>query len=82
MAAMTELWVTRDDLRRTKVVKSEQQPLQDGQIRVAIDKIGLTANNVSYAVSGEAIGYWKYFPAKGDWGKVPGCPSCDVRRER
>ena len=27
--------------------------LAEGEIRVAIDKMGLTANNVSYAVSGE-----------------------------
>lgn len=78
MTAVTELWVTRDDLRRTKVVESEQGPLEDGQIRVAIDKMGLTANNVSYAVSGEAIGYWKYFPAEGEWGKVPGWAMGDV----
>ncbi|WP_416831513.1 MAG: DUF2855 family protein [Erythrobacter sp.] len=82
MATKTELWVARDELRRTKVVKSEQQPLEDGQIRVVIDKMGLTANNVSYAVSGEAIGYWKYFPATGEWGKVPGWAMADVVESR
>ncbi|MFN2098750.1 DUF2855 family protein [Altererythrobacter sp. MF3-039] len=82
MAATTELWVARDQLRRTKIVESEQQPLEDGQIRVAIAKMGLTANNVSYAVSGEAIGYWKYFPAQGEWGKVPGWAMADVVESR
>ena len=71
MSKVTELWVTRDKLRETKIVENDQKPLQDGQIRVAIDKMGLTANNVSYAVSGDMIGYWKYFPAEGEWGKVP-----------
>ena len=78
MNKVTELWVTRDKLRETKIVESEQKPLEDGQIRVAIDKMGLTANNVSYAVSGDAIGYWKYFPAEGEWGKVPGWAMADV----
>ena len=82
MTKVTELWVTRDDLRRTKIFESEQSPLEDGQIRVALDKMGLTANNVSYAVSGEAIGYWKYFPAEGEWGKVPGWAMADVVESR
>ncbi len=79
---VTELWVTRDKLRETKIVESDQRPLEDGQIRVAIDKMGLTANNVSYAVSGDAIGYWKYFPAEGEWGKVPGWAMADVVESR
>lgn len=82
MARRTELWVTRNDLRQTKIVETEQEALEDGQIRVAIDKMGLTANNVSYAVSGEAIGYWKYFPAEGEWGKVPGWAMGDVVESR
>jgi hypothetical protein len=82
MAKRTELWVTRNDLRQTKIVETEQEALEDGQIRVAIDKMGLTANNVSYAVSGEAIGYWKYFPAEGEWGKVPGWAMGDVVESR
>jgi len=78
MNKVTELWVDRKNLRETKIFQLDQQPLEDGQIRVAIDKMGLTANNVSYAVSGEMIGYWKYFPAEGDWGKVPGWAMADV----
>ncbi len=82
MTKVTELWITRDKLRETKIVESDKKPLEDGQIRVAIDKMGLTANNVSYAVSGEAIGYWKYFPAEGEWGKVPGWAMADVVESR
>jgi len=35
------------------------------------------ANNVSYALSGDAIGYWNFYPAEAPWGKVPvwGCAS-------
>ncbi len=82
MNKVTELWVTRDELRQTKVVETDQSPLENGQIRVAIDKMGLTANNVSYAVSGEAIGYWKYYPTEGEWGKVPGWAMADVVESR
>ena len=82
MKKITELWVDRQHLRETKIVQQDQQPLEDGQIRVAIDKMGLTANNVSYAVSGDMIGYWKYFPADGGWGKVPGWAIVDVVESR
>jgi hypothetical protein len=82
MTTVTELWVDRKDLRRTKTVQYEQALLSDGEIRVRVDKMGLTANNVSYAVSGEMIGYWKYFPAEGEWGKVPGWAMADVVESR
>ena len=38
---------------------------------MTIEKFGLTANNVSYAITGDSIGYWGYFPADDNWGKVP-----------
>ena len=54
----------------------------DGQIRVAIDKFGLTANNVSYALSGDQIGYWRFFPAEESWGKVPAWSIAEVTESR
>lgn len=74
----TEFWIKRTDFRETKIMETQTLPLEDDQIRVRIDKMGLTANNVSYAVSGDMIGYWKFFPAEGDWGKVPGWAMADV----
>ena len=32
-----------------------------------IEKFGLTSNNVSYAVSGDVIGYWGFYPAEDNW---------------
>lgn len=82
MGGRTELWVNRKTLRETKTAQLDQQPLEEGQIRVSIDKMGLTANNVSYALSGNMIGYWKYFPAEGEWGNVPGWAIGDVVESR
>ncbi|MCH1488632.1 MAG: DUF2855 family protein, partial [Pseudomonadales bacterium] len=62
MSQLTELWVDRTDIRITKIVHSAMPNLADGEVLVTIDKFGLTANNVSYAVSGDFIGYWKYYP--------------------
>jgi hypothetical protein len=70
MSKNIELWVNRKDFRSTQIVTTEIPAPTSGEIVVAIDKFGLTANNVSYAVSGDMIGYWGYFPATDDWGKV------------
>ena len=75
MTQSTELWVDRKNLRNTRIVSSAIPSLRDGEVLVAIDQFALTSNNVSYAISGDTIGYWGYYPAEGNWGKVPvwGC---------
>jgi len=75
MTDSTQLWVKKNALRETRIVRRALPPLVEGKVRVAIDRFGLTANNVSYALVGEQIGYWGYFPAEGEWGVVPvwGC---------
>lgn len=66
-----EVWVDRGDFRRTRVVDATLPEPAEGEILVAIESFALTANNVSYALSGDMIGYWGYFPAQEHWGKVP-----------
>jgi len=68
---ISEIWVDRKNFNRTKSVTADLGPLIAGDIRVCIDKFGITANNVSYALSGDTIGYWQFFPADENWGKVP-----------
>lgn len=81
-----ELWVQRDDLRRTRLVERELKGLTDGEILLAIDKFGLTANNITYALTGDMIGYWKFYPAEGPgsegMGKVPVWGFADVIESR
>ena len=47
----------------------------DGEALLRVDRVGLTANNVTYAVLGESFRYWDFFPpGKGcgpGWGLVP-----------
>ena len=82
MTQCTELWVDRQQLRNTRAVTATLPPLREGEVLVAIDKFGLTSNNVSYAVSGDALGYWGYYPAEGSWGKVPVWGCADVVESR
>jgi len=78
MATVTELWVNRGNFRDTKIAERESMPLKENEILVRIDKFGLTANNVSYAVSGDMIGYWNYYPTEDPFGKVPVWGMADV----
>ncbi len=64
-------------------VEREPVALDEGQVRVTIDKFALTSNNVSYAVSGDEIGYWQFFPcAEEPWGKVTVWGMADVVESR
>ncbi|CAH0990662.1 hypothetical protein SIN8267_00756 [Sinobacterium norvegicum] len=75
MTQLIELNVHRNNIRDSKIVQSPLPSLNQDEVLVAIDKFGLTANNVSYAISGGSLGYWDYYPGEGDWGNVPvwGC---------
>ena len=55
--------VRRDDLHETKFDDSPAPEIGDGEALLAISRFGLTANNVTYAVMGDAMNYWDFFPA-------------------
>ena len=71
MTDTTTIRVRRDDLRATDILNAPSRALEAGEILVAIDKFALTANNVTYAVAGDMIGYWKFYPTDEGWGIVP-----------
>jgi len=71
MTTINELWINRENYRDTRAVTREAPSLAEGEVLMKIEKFGLTSNNVSYAVSGDVIGYWGYYPAEDNWGKVP-----------
>lgn len=68
---MTDFLVKRDDLRECRVVEGGAPQIGSGQALLRVDSFGLTANNVTYAVFGDAMSYWDFFPAAGGWGRVP-----------
>ena len=63
--------VAKSDLRRTEFREVAPPPLEDGQVRLAIERFALTANNITYAVFGEAMKYWDFFPGPDGFGRVP-----------
>ena len=68
--------VATTDLTKTRVVEDPPVSLGEGQARIAVETFGFSANNVTYAVMGDLMGYWQFFPAADDatgprWGRVP-----------
>ena len=68
---LTTLQVHRTDFARSRIVESPLAEPAEDQILVKVDKFALTANNVTYALAGDALGYWKFFPTEDPWGVVP-----------
>ncbi len=66
-----EFRTDRNDL--TKTVLVEKAPLTPGagEAVLAVERFALTANNITYGVAGDIIGYWQFFPTEGDWGCIP-----------
>ena len=58
------LLVQRSDFTDVTLARFEDGPLQPGHIRVSVGPWALTANNVTYMVAGDQIGYWGYFDPK------------------
>jgi hypothetical protein len=70
---MPDLLVRRGDLASCKVVEGEPQrnDLGDGEAQLRVERLALTTNNITYAVYGDRLGYWKLFPAPEGWGRIP-----------
>ena len=69
---MTDFLVRRDDLRAWKVAEGDADgPLGPGEVRLRVERFGLTANNVTYGLLGARLGYWKFFAAPQGWGRLP-----------
>jgi hypothetical protein len=69
---MTDFLVNRDNLRETRIVESDPPPVEAGQALLRVDTFGLTANNITYAVFGDRMSYWDFFPTEEEgWGLVP-----------
>ncbi|MFM5916085.1 MAG: DUF2855 family protein [Novosphingobium sp.] len=63
--------VRRGAIDQARIASDTLPPLGDGEVRLRIESFSVTANNVTYAVAGDAFGYWNFFPGQGDWGVVP-----------
>ena len=73
-----DIEIGRPDISQTRIIETIQQPLVENQARLRVDKFGFSTNNITYAVVGEMLSYWDFFPAQPQgpddttgWGRVP-----------
>jgi hypothetical protein len=68
----TDFLISRSDLHRHRFADTEVPEPGDGEAVLEIERFGLTANNITYAVLGEAMSYWRFFPSEEEgWGRMP-----------
>ena len=72
--------VEKSDWKRTRFVEGPVPELAPGQVLFRVDRFALTANNISYALSGDLLGYWRFFPCEAGWGRIPVMGFADVIR--
>jgi len=72
--------VGRSDWQQTRFVEGPVPGLAPGQVLFRVDRFALTSNNISYALSGDMLGYWRFFPCEEGWGRIPVMGFADVIR--
>jgi len=71
--------VKRDEWSRCEVRSSAlPESLRDGQVLFRVDRFALTSNNITYALTGDMLGYWRFFPTEAPWGRLPVMGFADV----
>lgn len=63
--------VDRNNLAQAQMVDADSLAPAAGEIVLSVDRFAFTANNVTYGVAGDMIGYWQFFPADEAWGRIP-----------
>jgi hypothetical protein len=63
--------VKKADLAECRVEAVATPAIGPGEALLRVDRFALTANNITYGVAGDALGYWQFFPAEGEWGRIP-----------
>jgi hypothetical protein len=71
---MNEHWsmtVGLVDLADAQLTDEPALDLRDGEALLRVNRVGMTANNVTYALLGKAMHYWDFFPTHPGRGLVP-----------
>ena len=72
---MNQFQTLKSDLTQSRIIDIDSPAIDNGEIAVRIESYAFTANNVTYGVAGDTIGYWKFFPAgldeNNEWGCIP-----------
>ncbi len=82
---MAQLQVRKNKFTESRIIETtpiDQQNIEAGEILVKIDRFGYSANNITYALVGERMAYWQFFPTAEEdlktWGVIPVWGFADV----
>lgn len=76
---LTRLLTDKADLARSRIETAPLAPAGEGEALLAIRRLSLTTNNITYAAFGDAMRYWDFFPTGVDgWGHMPAWGFADV----
>ena len=71
---MSQFQTLKSNLTKSRIINEHFEVINKGEILVKL-RVAFTANNVTYGVAGDTIGYWKFFPAaqneNNEWGCIP-----------
>jgi hypothetical protein len=70
--------VNKTDWKQHRFDDAPVPDLADGQVLFRVDRFAFTANNITYALAGDMLGYWRFFPAPDGWGRLPTMGYADV----
>ena len=77
------LQVNRASHAESRVLEDEMPALAGGQVRLRIERFAVTANTVTYATTGDTLGYWDFFPTgEPGWGCVPAMGWAEIVESR
>lgn len=65
------LEINKSDIRQHRIATPNAEVLQPGQVRLSLESFALTSNNISYALSGDFLDYWGFYPTEEGWGRLP-----------
>jgi hypothetical protein len=69
---MHYLEINRADIKQHRMVTVQQDSaLPHDHVLLKLDRFALTSNNISYALSGDFLDYWGFFPTTAGWGRLP-----------
>ena len=64
--------IDRRDIHSFRVAESTPpEQLAEGQVVLRLERAALTSNNVTYALTGDMLDYWGFFPTEAGWGRLP-----------
>ena len=77
-SAGLDFLVNQSDWKQHRFDAAPVPALGDGHVLFRVDRFAFTANNISYALAGDMLGYWRFFPAPDGWGRLPTMGFADV----